>query len=180
MRTQSRGFSIIELVVTLTVGAILLGIAVPSFTEIIRQNRIANQTNEFMVTLAMARSEAVKRGGRVSVCSSNAQQTACAPGATNWANGWLLFSDVVAPAGEVNIDGAPPDDAIIQAWPAPSEEAMEVTSGRTYLSYDSDGRADANTVFTVRPHVCGSGAQNVRTITVNPSGRVGKAATACP
>jgi type IV fimbrial biogenesis protein FimT len=176
MRTQSRGFTLLELMIGLAIGAILLGIAVPSFTAIIRQNRIANQTNEFMVTLALARSEAVKRGARISICSSNAAQTACS-GATDWSSGWLLFSDSEGAAGTIDIDGAAPDDRVIQAWPAPTEQAMNVQSARAFLSYGSDGRADVATLFTITPHTCAG--DDARTINVNLSGRASKAATAC-
>jgi type IV fimbrial biogenesis protein FimT len=179
MRNPSHGFTLLELMIGLAIGAILLGIAVPSFTAIIRQNRIANQTNEFMVTLALARSEAVKRGTRVSICSSNVAQTACS-GATDWGNGWLLLSDPVDPAGAVNIDGAAPDDRVLQAFPAPSQSSMRATSGRAFLSYGSDGRADVATLFTISPpfHTCAG--DDARTINVNLSGRATKAATACP
>jgi type IV fimbrial biogenesis protein FimT len=176
MRNQSGGFSLLELILALAIGAILLGIAVPSFTAIIRQNRIANETNEFMVTLSLARSEAVKRGVRISVCSSNAAQTACS-GATNWSNGWLLFSDPDGAAGTIDPDAAAPDDAIIQAWPPPSQHGMNVTAGRAFLSYSSDGRADVATLFTLTPQSCSG--NDARTINVNLSGRASKAAAAC-
>jgi type IV fimbrial biogenesis protein FimT len=177
MRSKSRGFTLLELMMGLAIGAVLIGIAVPSFTAIIRQNRLANQTNEFMVTLALARSEAVKRGGRISICSSNAAQTACS-NAPEWGNGWLLFSDMEGAAGDIDIDGTAPDDTIIQAWPAPAEDAMVVTSVRRFFSYGSDGRADAATVFSISPHTCSD--DNARTITVNLSGHASKVASACP
>jgi type IV fimbrial biogenesis protein FimT len=176
MRNQSGGFSLLELILGLAIGAILLGIAVPSFTAIIRQNRIANETNEFMVTISLARSEAVKRGVRISICSSNAAQTACS-GANDWSNGWLLFTDSDGAAGSIDPDGAAPDDAIVQAWPPPSSHGMNVTAGRAFLSYNSDGRADVATLFTLTPHACSG--NDARTINVNLSGRASKAAAAC-
>lgn len=177
MRDKSRGFTLLELLTTVSVAAVLLGIAVPSFTAIIRQNRLASQTNEFIVTLAVARSEAVKRGGRISVCSSNAAQTACS-GAGDWGNGWLLFSDLDGAPGTIDPDGTAPDDTVVQAWPAPAEEAMNVASARAFISYGSDGRADAATTFTVSPNSCTG--NDARTISVSLSGRASKATAACP
>ena len=70
-----RGFTIIELMMTVTVLALLLGIAVPSFMETVRNNRIISQNNELISSLNLARSEALKRGGSVSVCASADQAT---------------------------------------------------------------------------------------------------------
>jgi type IV fimbrial biogenesis protein FimT len=177
MRDKSHGFTVLELLTTMTIVAVLLGIGVPSFTALIRQNRLASHTNEFILTLAVARSEAVKRGGRTSICSSNAAQTACS-GATDWGNGWLIFSDPDGAAGTIDPDGTAPDDTIVQAWPAPTEEAMNVASARAFISYGSDGRADVATVFTVSPHSCTG--NDARTISVSLSGRASKGAVPCP
>ena len=70
-----RGFTIIELMMTVTVLALLLGIAVPSFMETVRNNRIISQNNELISSLNLARSEALKRSGSVSVCASADQAT---------------------------------------------------------------------------------------------------------
>ena len=64
------GFTLIELLVTLTIVAVLLAIAIPGFNETLKNNRITSQVNEFTSALYYARSEAITRGKRVTLCKS--------------------------------------------------------------------------------------------------------------
>ena len=92
-RNQS-GFTLIEMIVTVAIAGILASIAIPSFTKMIERNRISTGTNEFLGALILARSEAVKRSQNVTVCVSNAAQTACETDNTKkveFSNGWLIF-----------------------------------------------------------------------------------------
>jgi type IV fimbrial biogenesis protein FimT len=82
---------LIELLVTLSIAGILLTIAVPSFIDFIRNSRMASQANDLVLALTLAKSEAVKRGTLVTVCSRSSD-TACA-GSTTWDAGWLVFVD---------------------------------------------------------------------------------------
>ena len=91
---RSRGFTLIELMITLVLAAIILTLAVPGFQDIIRNNRAATQANELVTALGLARSEAVKRGARVSLCPST-DQASCTGGA-DWSNGWIVFLDTAA------------------------------------------------------------------------------------
>lgn len=79
------GFTLIELMVTLTVLAILLSIAAPSFSNLMAANRMSTQTNEFITALNLARSEAVRRGQPVAVRSNG--------GDNNFSTGWKVFTD---------------------------------------------------------------------------------------
>src|SRR5690606_31096409 len=98
--TIPRGFTLLELMVAITVLGVLLGIGVPAFNDMIRNNRVAAQANEFTTALSLARSEAARRGMPVAVCASNAAQNACAgDDVDNWGNGWLIFSDRDGSAG---------------------------------------------------------------------------------
>jgi len=85
-----KGFTLIELMVTLSVAAILIAVAVPSFGSLISNNRISSSVSAFNQTLNLARSEAVRRGTVVSVCRSDDQIT-CTN--TPWNQGWLVWVD---------------------------------------------------------------------------------------
>ncbi|MGD8940277.1 MAG: GspH/FimT family pseudopilin [Gammaproteobacteria bacterium] len=84
------GFTLIELMVTIALAAIILTQAVPSFNALVQNNRLISQKNEFISTLNLARSEALKRGTRVTVCASTDQATC---DTTDWEQGWIVFSD---------------------------------------------------------------------------------------
>ena len=70
MRTGN-GFTLIELMVTLAVAAILLSVGVPSFQYILQSNRVSTQTNELITGISAARSEAVRRNQDVRLTPNN-------------------------------------------------------------------------------------------------------------
>jgi type IV fimbrial biogenesis protein FimT len=80
-----RGFTLIELMITLTVLAIVLALAAPSFASLLASNRMSTQTNEFIVALNLARSEAVRRGQPVTLLSNDND---------NFSKGWKVFPDL--------------------------------------------------------------------------------------
>lgn len=90
---QAAGFTLLELMVTLAVAAILLGIAVPSFSDMIRNNRLTGAANDLLHSTQLARSEAVKRQLPVVVCAtgdSAAQPPSCNDGDFRQ---WIVFVD---------------------------------------------------------------------------------------
>jgi type IV fimbrial biogenesis protein FimT len=88
--STNSGFTLIELMVTIALAAIILTQAVPSFNSLVQNNRLISQKNEFISTLNLARSEALKRGTRVTVCASTDQATC---DTADWEQGWIVFSD---------------------------------------------------------------------------------------
>ena len=84
-----RGFTLIELMITLAIAVILLTVGIPSFSEIIKNNRLTTEINELVTSLNLGRTESIKRGIDVTICKSNTG-TSCAG---NWENGWIVFVD---------------------------------------------------------------------------------------
>lgn len=84
---RSRGFTLVELMVTVSVIAILAAIAVPGMTALINNSRINGQSEELVSSLQLARAEAVRRNARVTVCPSTDGST-CAS-STSW-SGWVI------------------------------------------------------------------------------------------
>jgi len=92
INAKESGFTLVELMITLVVVSILLAAAVPYLGDFTKNNRLISQTNDFMIAVQLARSEAVKRGTNTILCPSS-NQTSCSADASDWQNGWLVFSD---------------------------------------------------------------------------------------
>ena len=86
--TPQRGFTLLEVLVTLLIGSILAAIAIPNMTALVRNDRETSQINNLIFTLNYARSEAVKEDNPVCVCASS-DGASCG---TNWASGWIIFT----------------------------------------------------------------------------------------
>ncbi|MCP5161136.1 MAG: GspH/FimT family pseudopilin [Hahellaceae bacterium] len=87
-----RGFTLVELMVTLVIAGILVAIGMPSFTTMIQNNRLSAQINQLTSLISFARSEAAKRPGTViTLCTTNGGST-CSNSAL-WESGWMIMTD---------------------------------------------------------------------------------------
>ena len=86
----NKGFTLVELIITLTIVGILTGLAAPSMFGFVASNRLASQINELIADINLARNEAIKRVTDTGICVTAVNGTACAVG-ENWANGWLVY-----------------------------------------------------------------------------------------
>jgi type IV fimbrial biogenesis protein FimT len=172
---RSRGFTLLELMVTLTVAGVLLSVGVPSFFDVIRNSRAAANANELVTALSIARSEAIRRGARVSICRS-ANGAAC--GGT-WQQGWIVFLDTAA----TDI-AAPTVGDVLRVWPAPSGNTTIATAPANMEWVRFLPRGNVRTagampvVYTMTVQGC-SGLQ-ARSIELNNIGRTSVARVGCP
>jgi len=131
---RENGFTLIELMVTLAIAAILLTVAIPSFNTTIKNNRIVTDANRLVSTIGLARSEAVKLGRTATVCVS-ADQATCT-GETDWTLGWMVWVDAngnaVLDAGE--------ERGFVDAFPGNS---VTFTSAASQIQFTSQGAATA-------------------------------------
>jgi len=85
------GFTVLELMITVTIIAIGLSLSVPSIRDTMANNRVAVANNSIVSAINLARSEAITRGNSVAVCPSNAG-TKCNNG--KWNTGWIVFDNI--------------------------------------------------------------------------------------
>lgn len=179
---KNRGFTLIELMVTLAVAAVVLGLAVPNFTQMMRNNNSITAGSELSVAINYARSEAVKRAKRVSLCASSDGLACLAAG--NWNEGWMVFVDDAATDGAAVTVGT-----VLRYWdelPANiNVSAVKGASNIQYLRYTSTGviaRLNGTDVdsrkFTV--YVNGCIGKSSQEITVGLSGMVNPEKIDCP
>lgn len=81
---RSTGFTLIEMLITLVIASILLGVAYPAFNNMVNNNRLASTANSFIGALAIARNEAINRGQSVSVQAKTPQAD------NEWGGGWTV------------------------------------------------------------------------------------------
>ncbi len=89
---RQRGFTLLELMSTMSIAAVLTTTAIPSFNGLVQRNRISTEINTLISHMQYARSEAVKRGNRVVICRS-ADGLSCAR-TEGWHKGWISFADI--------------------------------------------------------------------------------------
>lgn len=98
------GFTVIELMIVVSVLGILIAVGLPSLQDTISRIGTNTQAKTLVSSLNFARSESIKRGALVSICSSTSG-TDCA--ANSWADGWIVFvdnnSDADGAAGSVDV-----------------------------------------------------------------------------
>jgi len=160
------GFTLIELMVTISIAAILLGIAIPSFTSTITSNRLTTNANELVTALNLARSEAIKRGQHVVVKKTG----------TNWENGWQVFVDIdrSTTAKENVLDTG--TDIELRVYAALSGSyTLRSNNFSGYIRYTPSGQSNTNGSFVICDNSDGNGlpeANTSRLIIVNSLGRV--------
>lgn len=165
------GFTLIELIVTIAVLAILLAIAAPSLETMLNQNRLAAASDQVIATLQNARMEAVRQNRRVMICdSSDGSQCQCCQ--RKW-NGLLL----ARPEG----DNGGKSLAFTQL-----KSTVEFIPGNAFnsrywedrVAYRADGRPASGAWSLSRPltlRVCiptTRPANNIRDVLLHPSGRI--------
>ena len=96
---KSAGLTLIELLVALSIVAILAAVALPSFQYVIQSVQVGSAVNSFLADIRFARSEAIRRGGSVVLCRSDDPQAAApvcsdAAAAAGWASGWIVFQEL--------------------------------------------------------------------------------------
>ena len=131
---KHKGFNLIELMIAVALFATLITVGVPNFIGFMERNRITADTNDLVSAMSLARSEAMKRGQRISICSST-NGTGCAAD-DDWTTGWIVFLDN---DGDGNLDALDGDE-VIRTWGAVAGDTV-ITGTEEFLTYQRNGSA---------------------------------------
>lgn len=169
MNTQyTQGFTLVELIATLAVTAVVLTLGIPSFRDIILSNTITAKANGFIADLTLTRSESIKRGSQVTMCQSTNQSSCTETG--EWEKGWIIFSDA-------DEDGVVGDGPVIKSVSAFSG-TLTVRGNSTVensISYKSSGKSSEAGSFIFcdeRIHNFSEDKSKARVVIVSTTGRI--------
>ncbi len=119
-----RGFTLPELLITVTLVAITLAIGLPSMKSAIQNTRRATHVNALVTDVKQTRNEAIARGEFVVICRRNAAGTACGGNGGHWEDGWIIFVDQnrdgvfndngSAPVCELNAENRLKEDCLLK------------------------------------------------------------------
>lgn len=183
--SRSRGFSLLELMITITVMAILLAIAVPSFRDVIHRNQVSSGSNALLASVNYARSEAITRGQLVSMCPGDAT-SGCTSGSKVYDQGWIVYT-YPAGAASANKAYAATSSILLRSTDPQTNVSIQAKDG-AIVTFGQQGQLKPGT--PLRFATCyRSGSSGTGTITakvpgvqldVNGSGSVtNQAATTC-
>ena len=177
MSAPSKGFTLLELVVALAIAGALLIFAIPGWRAYIADLEIRDRVDALVEMLSLARSEAIRRNGRVNLCPSADQKTCSDTGA--WETGWLVYVDL-------DDDGAPDAAERIVRVEGQARPGITIRGNRPvsdYVSYTPTGHTRMRNgalqmgTFTI----CRTGQSAVHVVLANGGRvRVDRTGVACP
>ena len=164
-RGRQEGFTLAELLVSLAVGALVLSLGVPSYTQFTQNAQQVRSANDLLSSLHVARDLAVTRNVRVTLCPSSSG-TDCDSG--DWQSGWIVFVDA---DGDRAVDA---DETVSLA--GDELDAVQVASAEfsQFLIYRPNGRIMVNNTrqnsgeFTLCDR---RGPTRARVVVIGTSGR---------
>jgi type IV fimbrial biogenesis protein FimT len=156
MKRQS-GLTVVELMVAVTIAAILLGIGIPSYRSVTNSYRMSAEVNSLLGDLQYARAEAIKEGQPVTTCVSTDGAT-CTAG-TAWAGGWIVFSD---PNGNAKVDAGENVLRVQRAFIGAVPDTFTASNAVTAITYNREGFATTaagfpNTTITLHDRTASKG-----------------------
>lgn len=172
---KQTGLTIVETLIVLAILFSVISIVLPGYSALSARYKLTSVTNHLLVSIAYARTEAIRRGVRVSICKSASRDTSnfVCQSTASWKDGWIIFVD----RGVVgSVDG---DDEILRLFEYSASDIVVTTSNFTnYLSYMPTGRSKgANNLSNGSINFCLNGAK--WSVVLNITGRARLAKAAC-
>jgi type IV fimbrial biogenesis protein FimT len=165
MNKRASGFTLVELMITIGIASILLGLVAPGMAALLERNRVQTATTNFYSGLMLARSEALKRNQPVVMCKS-ADAAACAT-TGNWDQGWLVYADA-------DSSGSPDPSEILRVGDAlRNGDTVRVAAADAAIANAISYRTDGSTSGTGTLVICNSDEELsfAREINVSVTGR---------
>lgn len=152
--TAHSGFTLIELMVTVAVLALLMTIAAPSFRDILESQRMRAAAFDLMADLTLARNEALKRG-------TIPAPVTLSPASAGWVDGWSMTvgAETLSQRNKIG--------------------AGVTVTGPATLTFDRNGRV-SSTTNVARFSLSNTSGNRKRCISIDPSGRPKSSTTECP
>ena len=164
------GFTAIELLIVITILAVLTAMAVPSFGPMIERWRTNQAVDNITSTIYVARSEAIKRGGRVSVRKMANGTDGCSFASTNqeWSCGWIIFVDADENG---NLDAG---EEILQSFQMPTSVNVMNNNSAASFRFDRWGRTNNINAasFAIVPRASGVASPAATAVCFSSGGRV--------
>lgn len=171
--SRNSGFTLIELMLTIAVAAVIAAVAIPNMRDFIRNNRLAAGSNDLLRSLQMARSEAIKRQQVIAVCASSApdlEDPSCSDGKLT---GWFVFVDAnnnwQRDTGEEILDRASVDEGVSVS----NDATGKVSFAPTGFANSTPGQAQVSRVVLcdIRGNQQIGNNSVARVLIVEPTGR---------
>lgn len=171
MSTLQKGLTLVELMVTIAVVAILAAVGIPMFQRVVHTNNAATGVNDLVTALQMARASAVNQGVRTVVCPRDSSTLTCG---SDWDNGWLVFADT-------DKDGAlDTGEPVLRAWEAGKDRDFTVSTSPILFLPSGELAGSVTAPVTLQLDAAkGTDDHQVRCVTVSANGLVRHKKASC-
>lgn len=180
MLKRNKGFTLVELLVTICVLFIVLVIGLPNLTGQLASNRSSALSSEMLVAVNYARNEAINRATRISLCPS-VDGITCAV-AADWNKGWMIYLDTVT-ADTATTTGV---GTVLKYWGDINKDAVVTAKAGAadvnFISFTSSGALGSTsaTGITIKSYLKKCKGLNQSETKIGVAGMIRASKIACP